>query len=236
MPKGSQFDLSRNKILSALVPEEVRRLLPHLKLVTVRLGQVLYRNGEPFDVLYFPEEGVILSVVTELEDGKTVEVNSIGGEGFFSIRAMLGAAVSLHSAIVQVPGRCFAIDVRTLRAEFDRCGKLHRSLLQFVHRLLVDISQTAVCNRVHRLEQRMARWLLMLHDRAKSSEFPITHDVLSQILGTPRSEVTLAAGTFRKAGYIKYARGRIRIESRKGLESAACECYRVVAEALNSPR
>ena len=164
-----------------------------------------------------------------MEDGKSTEVGLIGDEGLLGIPAILGGETSGYSAIIQAPGNCLRIKVADLKAEFNRDGALRNRLLGYVRLLLLQISQTAACNRLHHLEQRFARWLLMVHDRVRKDEFPVTHEVLSLVLGAPRSEVSVAAASLRKEWFIRYWRGKITILDRQGLEKAACECYRVVA-------
>lgn len=234
MTEISEADLKKNQILAALPEKESERLLPHLRFVSLSLAQVLYKPEDTIRHLYFPLDSVISSLAS-MEDGRSVEINLTGDEGLLGLRAVLGAKVSGYFAIVQVPGKALKVDVDVLRAEFKRGDVLHDRVLRYTRYLLFQVSQTAACNRIHRLEQRLARWLLMVHNRAKRDEFPITHEFLSQMLGTPRSEVTIAAGILRKAWLIRYWRGRMTILDRPGLESATCECYRVVTNELCNP-
>ena len=234
IPAISESDLAKNQILAALPEEESKRLLPHLRSVSLSLGQLLYQPEDLIRHLYFPLDAVISSLAS-MEDGKSVEINLTGDEGLLGLRAVLGAKVSGYVAVVQVPGRALKIEADLLGAEFRRGGVLQDRVLRYTRYLLFQVSQTAACNRVHRLEQRLARWLLMVHNRAKRDEFPITHEFLSHMLGTPRSEVTIAAGILRKAWLIRYWRGRMTILDRQGLESASCECYRVVSNELKHP-
>jgi len=234
-PPGSpKVDLSKNRILAALPEEESSRLRPHLQLVSCSLGKVLWMRGDPVRYLYFPQDAVA-ALLASMDDGKSVEVALTGAEGLLGIWALLGAEKYWYLAVVQVPGSFLRIHAEVLRAEFERGGVLHHQLLRYTRYLLAQISQTAACNRVHLLQQRLARWLLMLQDHAKGNEFPITHEFLSQMLGTPRSEVTLAAGMLRNLGLIRYARGKMAILDRQGLEAAACECYQIVTDELNDP-
>jgi len=212
-------------MLAGLPAEELKRLLPHLHAAPLPLGHVLYESGQTIDYAYFPDDAVI-SLLASLENGRSVEVTVIGNEGVLGVRAALGGNVSVNAAVAQIPGASWKIKAEVLRAEFKRGGALQERLLRYTLSLMAQISQTAACNRVHLLEQRMARWLLMVVDRTQRLEFPITHDFLAHMLGTPRSEVTLAAGIFRKAGLIHYTRGKIKILDRQALEKVACECYR----------
>jgi CRP-like cAMP-binding protein len=231
MPPSPKVDMSTNQILARLPEKESKRLLPHLQFVSLRLKEVLYRPGEPIQYAYFPQNAV-LSMIAPMDDGRSVEVTLIGHEGMMGIRAILGAETHWYDSVVQIPGGCLRIDAKVLQTEFRRGGVLQERLLHFINYLLVQLSQTAACNRIHRLEQRLARWLLMAHDRVKQDEFPMTHEFLSSMLGAPRSEVSIAAGALRKSGVIRYARGKMTIVDRKGLQSAACECYQILHDEL----
>jgi len=175
-------------------------------------------------------------MIAPMDDGKSVEVILIGQEGMLGLRAMLGGRTYRYNSVVQIPGNCMRIQAKVLQAEFDRCGVLQKRVLIYTRYLLAQTTQMAACNRVHRVEQRLARWLLMAYDRVKRNEFPMTHEILSAMLGTPRSEVTIAAGAFRRSGFLRYGRGKITILDRKGLESVACECYQILHEELYSLR
>jgi CRP-like cAMP-binding protein len=159
----------------------------------------------------------------------------IGHEGILGVQAAMGEKTALNAAVAQIPGACWKVKAGIIRAEFMRPGLLRERILSYTLSLLAQISQTAACNRVHLLEQRMARWLLMVCDRTDRQDFPITHEFLSHMLGTPRSEITLAAGALRKAGLIQYSRGKIKILNPLALQSAACECYRA-DQASTRPR
>ena len=225
----TKSDLSRNRLLAALPPEELKRLEPHLQFIHCPLSQVLYSTGQTILYAHFPDDAVV-SLLATLENGRSVEVTLIGNEGLVGITAALGESKTNNTAVVQIPGGCWRIKAAVLRAEFNSQVKgenvLRERILGYTMSLLAQISQTAACNRVHLLEQRMARWLLMVCDRTNREEFPITHEFLSHMLGTPRSEITLAAGALRKAGIIQYSRGRIKILDQRALQSRACECYR----------
>ena len=231
MHPPSKVDMSANQILARLPERESKRLLPHFQFVSFRLKEVLYRPGEPIQYAYFPQNAV-LSMIAPMDDGRSVKVTLVGREGMLGIRALLGAETHWYDSIVQIPGGCLRIDAKVLQTEFRRGGVVQERLLHYISYLLVQLSQTAACNRVHRLEQRLARWLLMAHDRVKQDVFPITHEFLSDMLGTPRSEVSIAAAALRKSGAIRYARGKMTIVNRKGLQSAACECYQILHDEL----
>lgn len=227
LPKA---DPSKNKsqFLAALGDEELTNLRPHMHSVPGNLGDVLLVHGDSVQYLYFPLDAVI-SIVTSVEEGRGVEVALIGSEGMVGLWAALGSKSTWHEAVVQVPGDCTRIKVDVFRAELERS----KTLLDHVHRymlyLMAQISQTAACNRLHRLEQRLARWLLMTRDHVKADEFPETHEFLSHMLGSDRSEVTIAAGILRKSGLISYARGTVKILDQAGLEEVCCGCYRIFA-------
>ncbi|OFV94259.1 MAG: hypothetical protein A3F68_08625 [Acidobacteria bacterium RIFCSPLOWO2_12_FULL_54_10] len=227
-------DFSKNQILANLPDEESKRLLPDLQLLSPRLSDVVYRSGDPVRYAYFPLDAVV-SILASMEDGRTVEVTLIGNEGIVGITALLGGSTSGTVAVVQVPGDYLRIKADVLQAEFRRGGMLNRRLLRYINYLLAQISQTAACNRLHRLEQRLARWLLMTHNRVQRDEFPITHEFLSHMLGTPRSEVTIAAGILQKSWLIRYGRGSVTILDRPGLEAVACECFQTDRARLNDP-
>jgi CRP-like cAMP-binding protein len=231
----TKSELAGNALLADLPTEEYNRLLPHLQLVHLELGQAIYEGGAALDYGYFPDDAVI-SLLATLENGKSVEITLIGNEGVLGVTAALGATFTENASITQIPGSCWKIKIAAVRDEFKRCGVFHSRLLAYTLSLLTQISQTAACNRLHLLEQRMARWLLMVYDRCAQKEFPITHDFLSHMLGTPRSEITLAAGALRKAGIIQYSRGKIHILDPKRLEAVACECYRADQGFRHPPR
>ncbi len=174
-------DLSRNRLLATLPPEEVNRLQPHLQLIHCPLRQVLYNSGQTIDYAYFPDDAVI-SLLVAMETGRSVEVTLIGSEGVLGVRAALGETSAVNSAVTQIAGSCWRIKAGVLRLEFQRASILREQLLGYTLSLLSQISQTAACNRVHLLEQRMARWLLMVRDRTARVEFEMTHEFLGHML------------------------------------------------------
>ncbi len=231
MPHFLHLDLSRNRsqFLAAMHEEDFRNLRPHMQVLTYEVGAVLYTTGDPATYVYFPLDACI-SIVTTVQEGKDIEVALVGSEGLVGIWAALGSETQWHESAVQVPGECVRMKADAFRAELKRSGALLDRLHRYVHYLMVQISQTAACNRLHRLEQRLARWLLMTRDCTKSDEFVATHEFLSRMLGSDRSEVTLTAGTLRNAGVIDYGRGRVKILDGQGLEKVSCECYGIFAE------
>ncbi len=170
------------------------------------------------------------SVVVTVNNGDTVEVGVIGVDGVVGIPILLGTGGTPGRTFVQIAGSGFRIPAKTLKEEFERDGHLRRHLQRYLQAYFVQTAQTAACNRLHGIEERLARWLLTCHDRIKAAELRLTHDFLSQMLGAPRTTVTLAAGLLQRAGMIRYLRGTVTIQNRAGLESTACECYPVVRD------
>jgi CRP-like cAMP-binding protein len=214
-----------NRILSALPPEDYRRLTSEARRVTLQGGDSLYEADQPIHNVHFVLDG-IGSVVTTMEEGTSVEVMIVGWEGMVGLHALEEPNATVPTAaFMQVPGSALEISAVAVRNEFHRGGKLQSLLLPYLQFALVQISQCAACNRLHDLEERLSRWLLMVNDRLRLNEFELTHEFLAQMLGTRRSSVTLAAGVLQRAGLLRYHRGRVQILNRKGLEDVACQCY-----------
>lgn len=218
-----------NRLLAALPPEEYQRLLPQLEFVALELGQVLYQIGEPIDYVYFPHRSLV-SLVMVLQDGSTAEVGLVSGNGMVGIPVILGSDISFNLAIVQVAESAMRLPADHLKTEFQRGGALQSLLLRYVQALLAQVSQTAACNRLHPLEARLARWMLLVQDAIHSDELQLTQEFIAQMLGVHRSGVTIAAGALQQAGLIHYNRGKITILNREGLEAISCECYRVIED------
>jgi CRP-like cAMP-binding protein len=219
----------RNRILAALSTEEIERLRPHLKPVTLEYKQVLYEPHKTIRYSYFPNDSVI-SMVTTVIDKTVVEVGLAGSEGMVCVATFLGAATTPHQGLVQVAGQAMRIKANVLRDEFKRGGRLQDLLLRYTQAHLVQISQTSVCNRLHALEARLSRWLLMIHNRVDGNQFLLTQDIISTMLGAQRTGVTEAAGSLQKKRIISYSRGRITILDRQKLEETSCECYWIVRD------
>ncbi|MBW4509090.1 MAG: Crp/Fnr family transcriptional regulator [Scytonematopsis contorta HA4267-MV1] len=217
----------KNQLLAALPIEEYQNLAPHLESVELPLRQVLHEAGEPIEYVYFPTEAMI-SLVSIMKDGSTVEVALIGKEGMVGIPVILGGNSTTSQAVVQVAGRGLRLQANILKAQFQLGGQLHYLLLRYIQALFTQISQGAVCNRLHNLEERLARWLLSVQDCLQMQEFPMTQEHIAQMLGSRRSGVTVAAGMLQHAGIISYRRGRINILSRERLEATSCECYGII--------
>ncbi|NDJ16240.1 Crp/Fnr family transcriptional regulator [Myxacorys almedinensis] len=218
---------THNKLLSALSNEEYNRLVPYLELVSLPFKHVLYEPNQSIDYVYFPNSGVI-SMVTITEDGETVEAATTGNEGMVGIAILLGVDQSPLQAIAQVAGDALRMRSEVFRREVTRDSLLYVLLLRYTQAMISQLSQTVACNRLHSVEERCCRWLLLCHDRVGSNEFFLTQELLSQMLGVRRASVSVVAAILQKAGLIRYTRGKIRILDRQGLESASCECYRVV--------
>lgn len=213
-----------NRLLAALPTDIHQRLRPHLEPVTLKLRQILYETGDPLNYVYFPHQS-LLSLVSLLKNGYSVEVGMVGNEGMVSISAFMGGSTSPYQVIVQGADGAMRMPAAALKEEFNRGGPLQTLLLLYAEALHIQISQTAACNRVHSLDERLARWLLMTQDRMQSDRLELTQEFLATMLGAERSGVTLAAITLQDAEVIKYSRGKITILNRAGLERVSCECY-----------
>jgi CRP-like cAMP-binding protein len=218
---------NRNRILAGLLRKEYSQILPDLASVTLKSGQVLYEPGDVMQSAYFLDTA-IASILSVAEDGTSIEVSVVGDEGLIGVPIILRTQALPYKVIVQAPGVAWRMKADVLRREFDRCGRLHKLVLHYVHTLIVVLSQSGACNRFHSIPQRLCRWLLTSQDRARSSEIESTQELLSQTLGVNRASASQAASALRRTGLISYRRGRITILDRPGLEAAACECYRIV--------
>ncbi|HBB35542.1 MAG TPA: Crp/Fnr family transcriptional regulator [Cyanobacteria bacterium UBA8803] len=216
-----------NQLLASLPQEEYQRLVPYLEPVSLSLGQVLYEVGETIEYVYFLD-GALVSLVSLLEDGSTTEVGIVGNDGVVGIPVFLGGHFTTNRAIVQMAGTAKRMDADSVKTEFNRGETMQRLLLLYTQALLTQVSQTAICNRHHPLEERLARWLLTAQDYAFSNSLQLTQEFISNMLGTRRSGVTVAASRLQQAGIIRYNRGRITILNREALATMACECYGVV--------
>jgi CRP-like cAMP-binding protein len=221
-----------NRLLRSLSAEERVRIRPSIKHVTLPLGQVVYECGERTDYVYFPTTCVV-SLLYTMRDGSTAEMALTGNDGVVGIASFLGGGNVPHRAVALIGGDALKMPARVLQEEFARGGPLQHILLRYTQALITQISQTAVCNRLHPLEQRLCRWLLLCHDRLNGSEIPMTQEFIANMLGGRRESVTVAAGRLQDAGLIHYSRGHIKVLDREGLETMVCECYKVVDDELN---
>jgi CRP-like cAMP-binding protein len=216
-----------NKILLAIPDNEFWMIRPQLEAVELKSHQILHESHDVLKYAYFPNDG-LLSLVVVTAEGKTVEAGIVGKEGLVGIPAIAGLERSPLREIVQISGEAVRIPVSSLRDSLASAPQLRSELERFSVLLGLQVAQTAGCNRLHDVEQRLARWLLMAQDRVNSETLPITHDFLATMLGTDRPSVSLAAGALQKAGVIEYSRGSVKIVNRAELERTSCECYGVI--------
>jgi CRP-like cAMP-binding protein len=226
-PAAEPRNVYKNRILASLPRAEISRLAPHLSPVDLPSGKTLLDPGQEITYAYFLETGMA-SVVVAMSDGNMVETGVTGNDGLVGFAVLLGTKTMPTRTFMQIPGNGFKIKAQHLMDEFERVGTLHKKINRYFQGHLVQTGQTAACNRLHDISERLARWLLMCHDRMEADSFTITHEFLGHMLGTPRSTVTLAAGILNRAGLISYSRGKIAIRDRKGMEKAACECYQTI--------
>jgi len=224
---------NRNLLLAALPPQDYRRIARSLDTVPLRLKSLLHRAGDPVEHVYFPGGG-FFSMVTELKDGRMVEVATIGREGMVGITAVLDHPVSSTSMVQGEADTCYRMKADVFRREMDRRGVFYELLTHYAQALLGFIVQSTACNAVHSVEQRLARWLLMARDRMESDHFMLTQEFAAMMLGASRPTVTIVASTLQRAGLITYHRGDLTIVDGEGLEAASCECYRATTDLLNA--
>src|SRR5665213_2623902 len=217
------------RLLDAFEPASRKRIEPYLQPVKFKLGAVVCDAGGLLKHAYFPE-GAVLSLLTVLENGSAIETANIGREGAFGLFAAMYSRVSFNRCIVQMEGGMVRCPIELLQVEFKNSEDVRNLFVSYSETLLSQVQQTVACNALHSTEERMCRWLLMMHDRAEGEALPYTHEFLSQMLGANRKSVTLAAQSMQNAGLITYRRGSIQVLDRAGLEKASCECYAVVKE------
>jgi CRP-like cAMP-binding protein len=218
----------KNRLLAGLRPAEYEKLRPDLEPVELSLRMVLHEVDRPVEHVYFAERGV-LSMLNHAEDGRAIEVGTIGPEGFVGLPALYDAVSTPSTALVQVPGNGFRLAVAPFRRALRESPPFFALLMRYAQAFLNQVAQSAACNRLHSVEERCARWLLQTQDRVDGDAgFPLTQEFLAQMLGVRRPTVSIAAGMLQQAGIIEYMRGRIRILDRERLEAASCECYGVI--------
>jgi len=223
---------NQNHLLAALPAEIFERLSPHLELIQMPLGQVLYESGGQLQHVYFPTTAIV-SLHYIMENGASAEIAGVGNEGVLGISLFMGGNTTPSLATVQTAGCGYRLKGRLLMEEFNRAGSMMRLLLRYTQALMTQMSQTAVCNRHHSVEQQLCRWLLSTLDRLPSSELTMTQELIASMLGVRREGITEAAGHLQQAGFIHYHRGHITVLDRSGLESRACECYNVVKKEFD---
>ncbi len=217
----------QNHLLATLPADIFEHILPHLELIPMPLGQVLYESGGQLHHVYFPTTA-ILSLHYIMENGASAEIAGVGNEGVLGISLFMGGNTTPSRATVQTGGHGYRLAGRLMMAEFNRAGAMMRLMLRYTQALMTQMSQTAVCNRHHSVEQQLCRWLLLTADRLPSNELTITQELIAGMLGVRREGITETAGNLQRAGLISYRRGHITVLDRSGLESRACECYNVV--------
>jgi CRP-like cAMP-binding protein len=226
--------ISQNSLLSALPAEDYKRLAPSLEVVPLKIKELLHKPGSPVEHVYFPGGG-FCSIVTVLEDGSMVEVATVGREGMVGLAALSDSRPGSSAVMVQGETEtCYRMPASAYRREMDRQGAFYVLLNRYTQAHMGFIMQSTACNAMHSVEQRLARWLLLAHDRMARDEFPLTQEFVAMMLGAARPTVTVVAGTLQKAGLIMYRRGKITIVDRKKLESASCECYRTATLLLQA--
>jgi CRP-like cAMP-binding protein len=218
----------KNLILSCLPRAEIARLRPNLEPLILPQNKDLSLPGEKALYGYFLEEGMA-SIVVTMRNGVSVEVGILGHEGLVGLPILFGTGHIPTHTFMQIPGSGFRIRAQALKAEFDRTGTFRAQCGRYFQSQLVQVSNSAACNRVHNIEERLARWLLLCQDKTTLKRLPLTHEFLAQMLGTGRATVSLAAGILQRSKLIVYSRGKVDILDRKGLEGAACECYKAVS-------
>ncbi len=216
-----------NRLLAALPGDEYERLLPQLQPVSFSLGEVVYEFGGQLDYVFFPTTSIV-SLLYTMENGTSAEMGLTGKDGIVGIALFMGGGTMPNRAVVQSAGDALRMKAKVLQDEFALGGRFQRLLLRYTQALITQISQTAVCNRLHSVDQQLCRWLLLSHDRVKGDELIMTQELIADMLGVRREGVTVAAGRLHDAGAISYVRGHIKILDRPKLEDTVCECYQVV--------
>jgi CRP-like cAMP-binding protein len=224
---ASLHDPNKNHLLAALLDVDFDRISPHLELVPMLLGDVLYESGGKLSHVYFPTTSII-SLHYVLENGGSSEMAGVGNEGVLGISLFMGGNTTPSRAVVQTGGHGYRLKASILMEEFNRVGPVMRLLLRYTQALMTQMSQTAVCNRHHSVEQQLCRWLLLTLDRLPTNDLTMTQELIANMLGVRREGVTEAAGKLQVKGYISYRRGHITALNRTGLEKDVCECYGVV--------
>ncbi|HMF55354.1 MAG TPA: Crp/Fnr family transcriptional regulator [Pyrinomonadaceae bacterium] len=230
---AKKLETVKNRLLLALPGDERERMLSKLEEVKLEIRQVLHEPEEPIEYVYFPNDAMI-SLLSLLADGSTIEVGVLGCEGMSGIASLLSTDSSPYQALVQTGGTALRTRREVVQEEFERDGSFRTVMLRYTRMLLGQTSQVAACNGLHTIDERLARWLLMGRDRVHSNYLPLTQEFLSHMLGVRRSGVTVAARTLQQAGLINYNRGRINILDEQGLEQVACECYAIIKEEFDN--
>jgi CRP-like cAMP-binding protein len=223
---------NHNYLLAAVQADEFERLKPHLELVKMPLGSVLYESGDRLQHAWFPTTAIV-SLQYIMEDGASTEIAGVGNEGILGVSLLMGGAATPSRAIVQTGGCGYRIKAGSMLQEFNRTESLQRLTLLYIQALITQMSLTAACNRHHSIEQQLCRWLLLTIDRLTSNELIMTQELIASMLGVRREGITEAAGNLKNAGFINYRRGHITVLDRSGLETLSCECYKVVKKEFD---
>lgn len=218
---------NHNYLLAAVQADEFERLKPHLELIQMRLGSVLYESGDRLQHVWFPTTAIV-SLQYIMEDGASTEIAGVSNEGVLGVSLFMGGAATPSRAIVQTGGCGYRIKAGLVLQEFNRAESLQHLSLLYIQALITQMSLTAACNRHHSIEQQLCRWLLLTIDRLTSNELIMTQELIASMLGVRREGITEAAGNLKNAGFINYRRGHITVLDRSGLETLSCECYQVV--------
>ncbi len=229
---SSPHSPNQNHLLAALPATAFERVAAHLELVTIPLGEMLYEPGGQLQHAYFPTTSIV-SLHYVMESGSSSESAGVGNEGVVGIALFMGGDTTPNSAVVQTAGHAYRLEGRLLKQEFARAGLVQRLLLRYTQALITQVSQTAACNRLHSVEQRLCRWLLLTLDRVPARELVMTQELVAGMLGVRRESITEAAGKLQHAGLIRYRRGHIAVLERSGLETRACECYAVIKKEMS---
>jgi CRP-like cAMP-binding protein len=229
---SSPHSPNQNHLLAALPTAEFERLVAHLELVPMPLGEMLYEPGEQLEHAYFPTTAIV-SLHYVMESGASAETAGVGNEGVVGISLFMGGDTTPSSAVVQTAGHAYRLEGRLLKQEFNRAGLMQQLMLRYTQALITQMAQTAACNRHHSVEQQLCRWLLLTLDRMPTNELIMTQELVASMLGVRREGITEAAGKLQHAGFIRYRRGHISVLERSGLETCACECYAVVKKELS---
>ena len=223
---------NQNLLLNVLPAKIIERMFPQLELISMKLGEVVYESGDPLQHVYFPTTAIIsLHCITE--NGASIEIAGVGNEGVVGIALLMGGNTMPSMATVNTAGFAYRLKRQLMIDEFNQAGPMMHLMLRYTQALITQISQTAVCNRHHSIEQQLCRWLLLTLDRLPTQELTITQELIASMLGVRREGITEAAGNLQRAGLISYRRGHITVLNRLGLESRSCECYNVVKKEFH---
>jgi len=225
-----QHNPAQNRLLAQFPAAAYRQISSELEPIAVQFGEIVHEMGDRVRHVYFPKKNTMFSLLCTSQDANAVEVAVTGWEGFAGFAPLMGGDSSPHQVISQIPGTAVRIRAEVLHKVFQATQEVRTLLLRHVQAVLGQVSQTALCNRIHSVEERLGRWILVSQDRTENHQLPLTHEFLARMLGVNRSTVSLTAATLQKAGLIRYSRGKFTIVNREGLQDVACDCYQIVRE------